>query len=142
MKLSGITCMVRLGLPELTVCLALQDQKDSSSVSCGMYADNKQAMQQLESHYTDLVQVPSRVGHSTWGPTVCSALQIISKMHKKQREQAGQPPAYAAYGDDILLEHMCTQSDKASLHNCLVDTFVGDMPEDCAWLALLLCSYT
>ena len=63
-------------------------------------------------------------------------------MQKKRREKAGQPHAYAAYGDDILLEHMCIQSDKALLDNPLVDTFVGDMPEDCVWLALLLCSYT
>ena len=104
-----------------------------------MHPDNNRSVQQLESHYTELVQVPPRMGISTSGPTMCSALQIISKM---QRKKAGQPPAYAVYGDDILLEHMCTHSDKALLDNPLADTFVGDMQEDCVWLALLLCSYT
>ena len=107
-----------------------------------MHPDNNRSVQQLESRYTDLVQVSPRVRHSMWGPTVCTALQLKCMMQKLQTEKTGQPPAYAAYGDDILLQHMCTRSDKALLDNPLVDTFVGDMQKDCAWFALLLCSYT
>ncbi len=124
-------------------CAVQGRQASRSTVGSGLpdHVPINPSIAKLEGHYSKMLQQPDASRLRLTRTEMSRAIWCMAHMQGLLRTDEGNDQLlYAAYVDDIFLELIYIRSKKAELENPVVNTFMGGMEADGAWLALLFCS--